>query len=119
MEALGNFLGVGYDPGMVDPYADGKTGMTDGVHEMSVQVGDANFYRHGALKPEAAEKWKSEYTEDFLSAATWEVAAKFGYDNPFAAKASAPPSDILSPLPLITAMSRESRRVKRSTLARD
>ena len=119
MQAMGHFLEVGYDPGMVNPYADGKTRMTDGVHEMSVQVGDANFYRHGALKPEAAEKWKSEYTEDFLSAATWEIAAKFGYDNLFSAKAPAPPISTLSPLPLISAMSRESRRVKRSTLARE
>ena len=50
MRTLGEFLGVGYDPGMVNPYADEKKRMTDGVHAMSVQVGDANFHRHGALR---------------------------------------------------------------------
>ncbi len=119
MEPLGEFLGVGYDPGMVNPYGDGKTRMTDGVHEMSVQVGDANFYRHGTLKPETADQWKTEYTEDFLSAPTWEIAAKFGYGNPFPAKTPAPSANTLSALPLITAASRESRRVKRSTLVRE
>ena len=119
METLGKFLGVGYDPGMANPYADGNTRMTDGVHAMSVQVGDANFHRHGALKPQAADQWKNEYTEDFLSASTWEVAAKFGYKNSFTTGASASSANTPSPVPVITASSRESRRMKRSMLTRE
>ena len=123
MRALAEFLGVGYDPGMVQPY-EGSGKMTDGTHELSAQVGDHNFQQHGALKPEVAEKWKSEYREDFLSPATWEVAKGFGYPNPFGTDAAgqpapaspASPVPAARPLTAITAASREGRRVKRSTL---
>ena len=97
--------------------------MTDGAHALSQQVGDPNFYRHGALKAEVADQWRAEYHEDFLSPATWEVAAGFGYENPFAVappvKNSAPPPVpvVSRALPSIVAVSREGRRVKRSTLA--
>ena len=123
MQALSDFLGVGYDPGMIAPYADGKTRMTDGAHADSQQVGDPNFYRHGALKAEVADQWRAEYHEDFLSPWTWEVAAGFGYENPFAAapspgNATLPPVPVPSrALPGIVAVSREGRRVKRATLA--
>ena len=124
MRALGDFLGVGYDPGMIAPYADGKTRMTDGAHALSQQVGDPNFYRHGALKAEVADQWRADYREDFLSPATWEIAARFGYENPFRASESPGPAPVpVAPasasrsLPAIVAVPREARRVKRSTLA--
>ena len=126
MQMLAGFLGVGYDPGMVAPYADGKTRMTDGAHALSQQVGDPNFYRHGALKAEVADRWRAEYREDFLSPATWEAAARFGYENPFETPTpmeTAPVPVIASSasgsrsLPSIVAVPREARRVKRSTLA--
>ena len=109
---------------MVRPYEDGSSKMTDGVHDVSTQVGDHNFYKHGALKPEVASQWKAEYTENFLSVGTWEVAGKFGYENHFQpdgatpiprSPSSAPP--LARALPSIVAVSREARRVKRSTLA--
>ncbi len=124
MRALGDFLGVGYDPGMVAPYADGKTRMTDGAHALSQQVGDPNFYRHGALKAEVADQWRAEYQEDFLSPATWEAATRLGYENPFRSLPEPPPVPVVSTvgpgpraLPSIVAVPREGRRVKRATLA--
>ena len=126
MQTLGAFLGVGYDPGMIAPYVDDKSRMIDGVHAQSAQVGDHNFQRHGALKAEVADQWRAEYREDFLSPATWEVAARFGYENPFrspppsAEKAPVPawtPASVSRVLPSIVAVPREGRRVKRSTLA--
>ncbi len=121
MRALGDFLGVGFDPGMTQPYQDGRARMTDGVHEQSVQVGDHNFHGHGALKPEVADKWKAAYKRDFLSPATWTMAASLEYANPFGDNAamevsSPPPAQASTVLPRITAASREARRVKRSTL---
>ena len=124
MRALGDFLGAGYDPGMIAPYADGNARMTDGAHALSQQVGDPNFYRHGALKAQVADQWRAEYREDFLSSATWEMAKGFGYENPF--QPPAVPETVPAPaavpvptraLPSIVAVSREARRVKRSTLA--
>ncbi len=121
MQTLGAFLGVGYDPGMIAPYAEDKSRMTDGVHAQSTQVGDHHFQRHGALKAEVADQWRAGYREDCLSPATWEIAARFGYENPLP---SAPPSDEKVPVPVlsralpsIVAVPREARRVKRSTLA--
>ncbi len=122
MEMVGEFLGVGFDPGMVQPYEDRQTRMTDGVHELSPQVGDHNFQSHGALKAEVAEQWKADYTEDFLSAATWEMAREFGYENPFATLAGTEvaggagnlgPVNAFSSIP---AVSRAGRRMKRSAL---
>ena len=123
MQSLGDFLGAGYDPGMIAPYADGKTRMTDGAHALSQQVGDPNFYRHGAIKREVADQWRAEYHEDFLGRDTWELAGRFGYENPF--QAPPPVENVPVPLvsasarmlPSIVAVPREGRRVKRSTLA--
>ena len=124
MRTLSAFLGVGYDPGMIAPYADGKTRMTDGAHALSQQVGDPNFHRHGALKPEVADQWRADYPSDFLSPATWEMAARLGYANPFqepppTEKAPVPivASSVSRKFPSIVAVPREGRRVKRSTLA--
>ena len=120
MRALAGFLGVGYDPGMVEPYKRVPGKMTDGVQDSSVQVGDHNFHKHGALKPEVAEKWKAEYTHDFLCGATWELAAGFGYENPFVGQPPLPeptPAPVARSLPAIRALSRDARRIKRSTLA--
>ncbi len=125
MRTLGEFLGVGYDPGMIAPYADGRSRMTDGVHAQSAQVGDHNFQRHGALKAEVADQWRAEYQRDFLSPATWETARSFGYENPFQPALSADEkapvplassASMFRALPSIVAVPREARRVKRSTL---
>jgi iturin family lipopeptide synthetase A len=126
MQAVGEFLGVGYDPGMVQPYEEGHAKMTDGAHEQSAQVGDPNFFKHRSVKAEVAGAWKTEYNEDFLSAATWEVAARFGYENPFAGQEAplpeaarpAAPVSTASTAPIV-AVSREGRRVKRSALAKE
>ncbi len=116
MEALSEFLGVKFDLGMLQPYENQQAKMTDGVHPMSSQVGDFRFYEHGALKPETADRWRAEYTQDFLGDPTWEAAARFGYKNPFAGQT--PPKEIpaMKALPPLVAVSRDARRVKRSVL---
>ena len=129
MRALSGFLGVDYDPAMARPYDDpDKARMTDGVHAMSPQVGDHNFEKHGALRPEVADQWRSECREDAVSAATWEVAAGFGYANPFPPSEAAPPdgqptgaSPEAAPRsqPLLVPVPREGRRMKRSVVTSD
>jgi hypothetical protein len=94
---------------MTDPYHGGSERMTDGVHPMSPQVGDGNYYQHGKLNPEVAWSWENSYNEDFLSPMTWELAAAFGYTNPFVpGKATA----LSQP---IARLSRDQRRVSRAT----
>jgi len=109
---LGNlceWLEIPFAPEMSDPYKGGSERMTDGIHPMSPQVGDANFYQHGRLKPEVAATWKQSYTEDFLSPITWEIAAGFDYPNPFAAA----PATHKQP---IARLSRDQRRISRAAL---
>jgi hypothetical protein len=104
------WLEIPYSADMADPYRGGSERMTDGIHPMSPQVGDANFYQHGRLKAEVADTWKSSFTEDFLSPLTWEVAAALGYPNPFAPAPSTPGHQPIARL------SREQRRTTRATL---
>jgi amino acid adenylation domain-containing protein/natural product biosynthesis luciferase-like monooxygenase protein len=107
---LCQWLEIPFMPEMADPYQGGSERMTDGVHPMSPQVGDANFYKHGRLNPEVASSWKNSYTEDFLSPLTWVLAASFGYPNPFAA---AKPARLHQP---ISRLSRDRRRVSGAAL---
>jgi amino acid adenylation domain-containing protein/natural product biosynthesis luciferase-like monooxygenase protein len=110
LAGLCEWLEIPFTPDMIDPYKGGSERMTDGINPMSPQVGDANFLQHGRLNPEIADSWKKSFKEDFLSALTWELAATFGYTNPFTAP---------KPLPhgqAITRLSRDQRRVSRAKL---
>jgi natural product biosynthesis luciferase-like monooxygenase protein/amino acid adenylation domain-containing protein len=116
MAKLASFLGIGFEPSMARPYENQQSRMTDGIHNESQQVGDHNFQAHGALKAEVARQWAADYTEDFLGAATWEMAARFGYENPFRQTPGPGESSVANVLPAIQAISRTGRRMKRSAL---
>ncbi|MGB8355653.1 MAG: amino acid adenylation domain-containing protein [Chthoniobacteraceae bacterium] len=113
MRGLCRALGVEFDPGMVQPYEDSNKKMTDGVHPLSQQVGDHNFQRHQKIKAEVAESWREKYTEDFLGEETWRVAEILGYQNPFENPVKNQQSIALNPIAMV---SREARRVKRTTV---
>ncbi|MGA3172784.1 MAG: amino acid adenylation domain-containing protein [Chthoniobacteraceae bacterium] len=110
LTAICQWLEIPFAPEMTDPYHGGSKRMTDGIHPMSPQVGDANFYRHGRLNAAVAESWKETFSEDFLSPLTWDLAAMFGYTNPFA-PVPPRPAGLNQP---ITRLSRDQRRVVRS-----
>ncbi len=114
MEAVCRFLGIAFHPGMIEPYKDKQKKMTDGIHPLSPQVGDHNFLKFNEVRPDVADQWKAEYAEDFLSAATWNMASEFGYENPFAAKPET--AGGRKALPPIVGISRAARRVTRATL---
>ncbi len=107
LRAVCQWLEIPFVSAMADPYQGGSERMTDGIHPMSPQVGDANFYRHGGLNPEVADTWKQAYAEDFLSPMTWELALAFGYTNPFPGQ----PPGLNQP---IARLSRDQRRVVKS-----
>ena len=75
---------------MLDPYADSSRKMTDGIHALSKMVGDVKFHEHSGVDSTVAEKWKSEYKEDFLGDPTWETAAALGYPQANGARRSGP-----------------------------
>ncbi len=79
MRRLCEFLGVPFDSGMLDPYADKAQRMTDGIHQLSKMVGDVKFHEHKGIEAQTADSWRREIAEDFLGDVTWELAARLGY----------------------------------------
>ncbi|MFL6202720.1 MAG: condensation domain-containing protein, partial [Thermoanaerobaculia bacterium] len=80
MERVCAFLGIDLHPDMVLPYKNERARMTDGLHAESRMLGDVKFHQHKGVEASAAERWRETYGEDFLGGATWDMAARLGYD---------------------------------------
>ena len=79
MERLCGFLGLPFEETLLDPYSEGESRMTDGVHALSRMLGDVKFHTHKAVDPEVADRWKTVYRRDFLDSGTWRLARELGY----------------------------------------
>ena len=55
--------------------------MTDGIHQLLKMVGDVKFHEHKGVDATVAEKWKTEYKEDFLGEPTWQTAEALGVER--------------------------------------
>lgn len=100
-EAICAFLDLPYDPRMADPYQDQAQRMTDGIYTISKMLGDPKFHTHRRVDPQAAERWREHYTEDFIGEATWQLAEQVGYQRPVLTRqgaAAAPGSADLGPV---------------------
>ena len=75
-------LGVGFHPGLLEPYAAPEAKMLDGVHGVSTPMGDRKFLEHGRIEPAVGEAWRGVEEDDFLGEPTWELAAALGYERP-------------------------------------
>ncbi|MFL6234239.1 MAG: condensation domain-containing protein, partial [Thermoanaerobaculia bacterium] len=102
------FLGVEFRPEMAAPYEDKQRRMTDGLHSWSRMLGDVKFHEHSGVDAGVAEKWKSEYKEDFLGEPTWGTAEALGYPRREGrwAPLAAHPRQPGEPLPLSFAQER-------------
>ncbi|HEX7180880.1 MAG TPA: amino acid adenylation domain-containing protein [Thermoanaerobaculia bacterium] len=80
-ERICAFLGVPFEEGMLDPYADGARRMTDGVHAQSRMLGDVKFHTHARVDPEVADRWKTVYRQDFLGEGARRLARGLGYEE--------------------------------------
>jgi amino acid adenylation domain-containing protein len=76
------FLGIAFDPAMLDPYAEGGERMTDGIHALSKMLGDVKFHEHRQVEAGVAESWRAEIEEDFLGEPAWRLAEAVGYSRP-------------------------------------
>ncbi len=74
-----HFLGIEYDPGMLEPYK-GKR-MTDGLTPKSQMVGDFKFYLHKKINTKSVDRWKNFHSDDFLSDKSWKIAESLGYQR--------------------------------------
>src|SRR6185369_10266291 len=79
MRRVSRFLGLDFDPAMLEPYAAGGRRMTDGVHALSKMLGDVKFHQHKAIDPEVAERWRESSEDLALGDETVALAASFGY----------------------------------------
>ncbi len=83
MTKLCHFLGIQFQPDMIDPYHDSHVRMTDGLYgdQASRMLGDVKFHEHRQIDPTVADRWRDSYQIDFLSEQTWQLATELGYDN--------------------------------------
>ncbi len=79
LESLCQFLGVEFNPDMLQPYQEKKHRMTDGIYAESRMLGDVKFHQHQSINPNTIEQWKDYYNTDFLGNVTWQLAESFGY----------------------------------------
>ena len=75
---LCRFLEIPFQPALLNPYEGER--MTDGVHAVSLSIGDPNFLKHDRIETELTDAWKGKMPPDLeLATATLETAASLGY----------------------------------------
>jgi hypothetical protein len=84
---LCRFLGVPFEPAMLEPQRERQERMTDGIHPESRMIGDMKFHQHRTIDPAVADRWRSEIRTDFLADETWALAATLGYERAAAGQA--------------------------------
>jgi len=82
MGTLCDTLGLNFHESLVNPYNDIDHKMVDGLHKVSIPMGDTNLLAHKSINPKVADSWKGVTKDNFLSEQTWELAASLGYDLP-------------------------------------
>jgi amino acid adenylation domain-containing protein len=81
MAELGRFLGVGFEPAMLEPYSGRR--MTDGPRSASRMMGDPKFHQHQGIDAAVAERSRvTAAAAASLAVPARELAARLGYDLP-------------------------------------
>ena len=86
--ALCAFLGIPFDPAVLDPYQGQR--MTDGVHPQSMPIDDPNFHTRKGIEVELADVWRRIRLPRALSPESQRVARALGYALPV--EDAAPPA---------------------------
>jgi len=81
MERLSAFLGVEFQPEMLEPYREKRQRMTEGLHPNSRMLGDVNFHLHRGIEQQVAQKWRASLGEDSLSDLTRALAKRLNCDS--------------------------------------
>ncbi|MCB9569488.1 MAG: thioester reductase domain-containing protein [Myxococcales bacterium] len=85
---IAGFLGVDYEPAMVDPHRGRFPGEERGV------IGDPGFYARRGVDASLADAWRNDHVYMDMSKETRSVAAALGYDDVEAAAAAAPATSV-------------------------
>ncbi|HYG63124.1 MAG TPA: amino acid adenylation domain-containing protein, partial [Thermoanaerobaculia bacterium] len=100
IEAVCAFLGLPFEPAMLDPYQGRR--MTDGLHSESRMMGDPKFHRHRGIEAKVADRHQ-EAAHRGLRAETLELAALLGYP----VEEPKPAPEVLGPRPVPRAVGDE------------
>ncbi len=77
---LCEFLGVAFDPRVLEPYAGER--MTRGVHERSAPIGDPNFASRSGIDRSLADSWREVELPAPISPPARALSAELGYELP-------------------------------------
>lgn len=81
MKQLCHFLDLPFTEAMLQPYRDKQQRMTDGIYDASRMLGDMKFHQYQQIEATVADRWRQDYTSDFLGDVTWELAETLGYQR--------------------------------------
>jgi acyl carrier protein len=76
-----DFMGVPFEPAMLNPYENPEQRMTDGLDHVSEYSGDLKFHLHSRIDPEAATRWRRFERGDTLGDLTRAIGEQLGYDT--------------------------------------
>jgi hypothetical protein len=79
VRSLCDKLNIEFSPDMLEPYADKKNRMTDGVSDVSRMLGDQKFHFYERIEASRSDDWRSRIDGDFLCDRSWAVAEALGY----------------------------------------
>ena len=96
LDGVCRFLGLDLDPGMLDPYREKQTRMTDGIHPLSRGLVDVKFHRHQGIDAGAADTDDLAAEAAQLGTSTWDLAQVLGYSAPV----SRAVESVLEPIPV-------------------
>ena len=82
MGTLCQTLGLSYHENLINPYTDIQDKMVDGLHKVSIPMGDTNLLGHKSINPKVADSWQGVLNDNFLSEQTWKLATRLGYEQP-------------------------------------
>ena len=72
-------INLEFETGLLNPYQNLESKMTDGIYAESTPMGDTHFFKHQKINSSQADSWREVTTNDFLGDPTWYVAALLGY----------------------------------------
>ncbi|KPA15500.1 amino acid adenylation domain protein [Candidatus Magnetomorum sp. HK-1] len=75
------FINLDFHSDMLKPYQEKQKRMTDGIYKESRMLGDVKFLDHKKIKSQVSDRWRHNYTLDFLGDITWQIATKIGYQK--------------------------------------
>jgi acyl transferase domain-containing protein/pimeloyl-ACP methyl ester carboxylesterase/acyl-coenzyme A synthetase/AMP-(fatty) acid ligase len=85
MRGICEFLGLPFDPRVLNPYQGGhevslRDRMTDGVHNAAMSVGDPNFLNHQQIDANLAEAWREIKLPSVLGISAQRIAKQLNYE---------------------------------------